>query len=120
MLLLLMARWLQSTSFTSVMDELEIRDFACARTRELCSIALDLSEESDKHLAISPKLVDLADRLYCVAEALEYPLASHQSITPQTITWYLRDLENFCTVRVEQNLRRWKHAEQSRDRGNQF
>lgn len=78
------------------MEKLQLRDFACISTRALGRIALELSGESDKNLAISPKLIDLAGRLHCVAEGLD-----QRSISTKIITRYLSDLEKLCTVRVD-------------------
>lgn len=72
-------------------------EFTCTVTRSLGKAARTLAE-SDREKAESPKLIDLATRLFNIAEELDQPLPRHKAVSVKRIRQYLTDLEKICTV----------------------
>ena len=90
---------LPPSKLTERMDTVPNLEFACTATRSLSKIARTLAE-SDKKSIEAPKLIDLATRLYNIAEELDQPLPRQKSIPANRVARYLADLEKICNVSV--------------------
>ncbi|CAK1367862.1 unnamed protein product [Cercospora beticola] len=72
-------------------------EFACDATRALSIAARDLANTAS-NAAESPKLIDIATRLFSIAEVLDRPTPGQSSPPSKHVLKVLRDLEKVCAV----------------------